>query len=459
MKTISLSLFILCTVVYNHSHISAVKNDKLLIVTDIKSLISRRSTPTFSTSSGTERTTDLHKVGVNAPYSQPSIKLPSFRDKPYFRSRLRNSLAYITSRFEKDLLKDGSVWIDYNPKQTSKRSKNFPQASYEVGDDIYELDDEDEEYSDNSSSGMKRRIQFWNRPSSDGTSVTPSKDNGDSHDHDNEHPMRTDEWLIRVTLSPFLNTKRLRSEGMLFPQSDIKKNREENNNTRVYSTNNTPSMRKKEQIMIFSRTGYVLLLESSAQRTHENTMDSNNCDLHQLQTSRRITTVGKWHIDATGVSWDIPVHILDYNSNTYNNNNNSINNSRICVDNHPEKYRMTQSKEIDDYGDDVDSDLSDETIQSFSNMKSTVLHYHADIHLSKFQERPRMFKGVITRDHFHETVLPIKLFGQTQQLLFRKNLFRPVVATFTAEGIGEDTVDFSYKKRGFGLNGNSIGNK
>ena len=28
----------------------------------------------------------------------------------------------------------------------------------------------------------------------------------------------------------------------------------------------------------------------------------------------------------------------------------------------------------------------------------TVLHYHADIHLNKFGERPRMFKGVITRD-------------------------------------------------------------
>jgi len=34
-----------------------------------------------------------------------------------------------------------------------------------------------------------------------------------------------------------------------------------------------------------------------------------------------------------------------------------------------------------------------------------------------------------------------------------KGWFRPVVATFTAVGIGEDTADLSYRERGVGLSG------
>ena len=64
----------------------------------------------------------------------------------------------------------------------------------------------------------------------------------------------------------------------------------------------------------------------------------------------------------------------------------------------------------------------------------TILHYRAIIHLQKFSERPRMFRGVISRDRFSCSWLP-------------KEWFRPIVATFVASGDSEDTLDLEYRQR------------
>jgi hypothetical protein len=52
--------------------------------------------------------------------------------------------------------------------------------------------------------------------------------------------------------------------------------------------------------------------------------------------------------------------------------------------------------------------------------------------LNPFGKAPRMMKGAIVRDNVRWGV---------------KNLFRRVVASFTAEGVGEDTLDTSYANR------------
>ena len=93
---------------------------------------------------------------------------------------------------------------------------------------------------------------------------------------------------------------------------------------------------------------------------------------------------------------------------------------------------------------------------SVEGWRTTTLHYRADIHLNKFGERPRMFKGIITRDRYSiigdvpEGSKKASLFGRN--LPTRTSLFRPVVATFEACGIGEDTVDLSYRERSSGGN-------
>lgn len=63
---------------------------------------------------------------------------------------------------------------------------------------------------------------------------------------------------------------------------------------------------------------------------------------------------------------------------------------------------------------------------------SVILQCHADLILNPFGKRPRMVRGTIVKDD-------------------GRKWFRPVVATFSGEGIGHDTADVSYKERGFGL--------
>jgi hypothetical protein len=72
-------------------------------------------------------------------------------------------------------------------------------------------------------------------------------------------------------------------------------------------------------------------------------------------------------------------------------------------------------------------------LQQANDTFALVLVCHADLILNPFGKRPRMVRGTIVKDDG------------------RSKWFRPVVATFSGEGIGQDTADVSYKERGFGL--------
>lgn len=231
-----------------------------------------------------------------------------------------------------------------------------------------------------------------------------------------EHPLRTDEWLVKVTMSPLLLPRN--REVDLFPDSIAIDDEDDAAVNSSSLKRNRFGVKQKgmNQVLKFSKNGYVILIEDSndctgpeyvtIQKSHSSRIvkkfdewvqrrqyvdiDTDETSEDSI-TSRRVTKIGKWKMGTNGVSWSMPVR--------------------------------------------VESDDSPEGVA-----KTTTLHYHADIHLSKFQEQPRMFKGVVTRDRF-------------PGIGIRKDLFRPVIATFTAEGIGEDTADISYKKRGFGLKG------
>ena len=220
-----------------------------------------------------------------------------------------------------------------------------------------------------------------------------------------EHPLRTDEWLVEV---------KFRKESELFPSLPRKFSRK--------GKNRDDKTRTIEQIFKFSDNGYVILVEdpndgngSERDAQIENEKEKRsifNCNPRFLfknyngsrseeikrgnferKKNRRVTKVGTWKMNTNGVSFSIPVRV------------------QMLEDSFSPK------------------------LQTKSNIVH--LHYHADVHLSKFQDQPRMFRGVITRDRLHG--------------LLRKDLFRPVVGQFCAKGIGMDSLDTSYKSRGVGL--------
>jgi len=268
-----------------------------------------------------------------------------------------------------------------------------------------------------------------------------------------EHPMRTDEWLLKIHLSPIVSS----SEAFLFPQCSA-------------STTANNTTRKPRQILRFSKNGYVLLMEDDTQPT-----TSDDTSTHQF---KRKTKVGKWQIGSSGISFHIPVMALSSDQNTGSTLSNITNSQseismiegNTCIEPNPsdtlsladgvskrENNKNTKNKvngdnrpQPDQWEDDDDDDLEDmpkyqpRNGNVDTNVKTTMLHYHADIHLHKFGECPRMFRGVVTRDRFNA-------FSRSRFAL-PSHWFRPVIATFTAEGIGKDTIDIMYKDRGFGVN-------
>jgi hypothetical protein len=226
------------------------------------------------------------------------------------------------------------------------------------------IDEQDlQQHVSESSSTKKKEKQKRSSPRKNGRKNAKMKHEEMKHEID-EHPMRTDEWMVDITLSPFLFPPSLKKEAQLFPESS------HSLNTSLCLDGLAKSwkgQRRKRQFFKFATNGCVLLFEND---------DS------------RMTRIGRWHIDTHGISWVVPIQT--------------------------------------------------------SNNRRTTLHYHADIHLNKFQKRPRMFRGQVTRDRFADIQI-------TDKIRFPNYMFRPVVATFTAEGVGKDTVDTSYKNRGFGV--------
>ena len=196
----------------------------------------------------------------------------------------------------------------------------------------------------------KHRLRVWKNSktrkesppstlSDDSLAESPTKgtmpDNSPlTSDYDEEHPMRTDEWQLDVQLSRLFP----KEEGEMFPECYI----DRTDQTKKHSTSGSY---RKRQVMQFARNGYVKILDEGS---------SNTATTGKKQKPK----VGKWRIGHSGVAFDIPVQVNVKRKKGSKNDNN------------------------------------DDKLLS----RMTVLHYHADIHLNKFGERPRMFKGVITRD-------------------------------------------------------------
>lgn len=325
-------------------------------------------------------------------------------------SAFTSILSFTTLRqFEKEEDEsDCNLWVDIETIDKNDHQENeYDDDIFQNGDDI--IDDSDQDEITNTVKEMKNQKINWWKKAKDIFSNCPeplndSIDELSQMEESDEHPMRTDEWLVKVKLSPFCILPRdVDREGSLFPQSFHHRLGRRKRTARI-----------KEQVMKFSKNGYVILIDKI--ENGDNLRNGNNSTL--IENGQRIITAGKWHMDVNGISWTMQVNLP-------NSNNNPCQDLNTMID-----------KNTDD--DVILTNAQD------SLSKTTRLYYHADIHLSKFQSKPRMFKGIIVRDRF----------CSTNRVGIFKNLFRPVIASFTAEGIGEDTLALSYKKRGFGL-GNS----
>ncbi|KAL7448630.1 hypothetical protein ACHAWC_000784 [Mediolabrus comicus] len=206
-----------------------------------------------------------------------------------------------------------------------------------------------------------------------------------SSQYDDEHELRTDEWELDIRLSRLF----AQEAQELFPESCADGRERDGKSSSTYRKLSSNDRYRKRQVMTFARNGYVKVSDMNNQ---DDRIDNNTTPPRNNNRPR----VGKWRIGHSGVAFDIPV-LISANRKSSGSNSDKV----------------------------------------MSPKEMTVLHYHADIHLNKFGERPRMFRGVITRDR-HSSFLP-------------PNLFRPVIGTFSAEGIGHDTVDTSYKARAISL--------
>jgi hypothetical protein len=300
------------------------------------------------------------------------------------RTRPRTSsvlpLACTVNKFEREEVArrnaGAGMWID--EAEDEEDEEDFELDDYEFDSS---LDKEVEDYG--GGKGQRENLNRWNMKS--------RHEEGEEMEEE-EHPMRTDEWIVQINISPLLLPGKGRNEAKLFPNSSSKVD------------NGHVPKRERKQKMKFSKNGFVVIEEE---------VESN---------APRRTKVGKWKMDSTGIAWEIPVQLAG--------------------------GKATLSTDDDDIPDILDPELR-ELGKDVRNMESTTLHYHADIHLSKFQDQPRMFKGVVTRDRYHDKHLKLPFNKRT--FVLGRNIMRPVIATFTAEGIGEDTVDTKYKERGIGV--------
>lgn len=270
-----------------------------------------------------------------------------------------------------------------------------------------------------------------------GKFMTDKRDGHPSQEKD-EHPMRTDEWLVQVKLSPLLSAGRKAREANLFPQSVLRYTNEvEEMKARGNASIPSAITGKLDQMMKFARNGYVMLMEDADQTNSQNYINNHDPPTENKdQIKTRITRIGKWKLDTAGISWDIPIKVSStkYGSDQImTRGNHQIHDGMPKLSSSDENLKQSKPS------------------QPHTISKWTVLHYHADMHLSKFQQQPRMIRGTVTRDRLNEFSVPL-FFGGTKKFILGKHLFRPVIGTFSAEGIGVDTIDFSYKNRGFGLN-------
>ena len=235
--------------------------------------------------------------------------------------------------------------------------------------------------------------------------------------YDEEHPMRTDEWFLDIRLS-WLSS--MMNEGDFFFLPGNENDEDECNSSCSSSSNNiieritSAKYYRKQQIMQFARNGYVRVIDGDERDGGSISSGGSSRGIGGISGNsgkrKNKSRVGKWRIGHSGVAFDIPVTVSSRGG----------------------RWKKEKIMSGDGGGSCEDGNRT-----VLSKKRMTVLHYHADIHLNKFGERPRMFRGVITRDR-HSSFLP-------------SNFLRPVVGTFSAEGIGHDTSDTSYKERAISL--------
>ncbi|KAL7530434.1 hypothetical protein ACHAWF_003372 [Thalassiosira exigua] len=233
---------------------------------------------------------------------------------------------------------------------------------------------------------------------SDGTTSNADAD-GDGDGYDEEHPLRTDEWLLDVQIPLLASIE----ERELFPECWRRRRRPGEDGGEGEGTGRkergplggrTGGPRRRRQVVQFARNGYVKVL-----RDVDADVRTGGATRGGIVDGPRI---GKWRMGrGGGVAFDVPVVLP--------------------------AARRTSTPAAGGKDDDRSKDVR----------TTTVLRYRCDVHLNKFGERPRMFRGVVTRDR-HSSFLP-------------PSFLRPVVGTFSAVGIGRDTADVSYRERAISL--------
>ena len=202
----------------------------------------------------------------------------------------------------------------------------------------------------------RRRKRSEDKSTEEESSPTSKQSTGDttnnnddiihSSQYDDEHELRTDEWELDIRLSRLF----AQEAQELFPESCADRRERDGKSSSTYRKLRSNDRYRKRQVMTFARNGYVKVSDNQDDRIDNNTTPPRNNNRPR---------VGKWRIGHSGVAFDIPV-LISANRKSSGSNSDKV----------------------------------------MSPKKMTVLHYHADIHLNKFGERPRMFRGVITRDRY-----------------------------------------------------------
>jgi hypothetical protein len=262
-----------------------------------------------------------------------------------------------------------------------------------------------------------------------------------------EHPLRTDEWEIHykaglwksaakqeyiLTFDPLY--KILRTCLMQHPCVTSEQPHRRLVGEMMIRKDKPPSEEGATEVR-FHKNGFCKFSPVAFHSFHFNegvrTSRSSKCKAEGKSSLRIYPHIGRWKLNNHGcISWDVPISILleKYSSN--------------C---------STDSKDVDD------SHTLDHKMSIESNIVAfTTLHFVADLHINRFGSRPRMHKGVVTCDRLVPSCLCC-CYDEKKKGINGKNkplsptLFRSVIGSFVATGVGIDTLDNTYKHRKMGL--------
>lgn len=263
-----------------------------------------------------------------------------------------------------------------------------------------------------------------------------------------EHPLRTDEWEIHykaglwksaakheytLTFDPLY--KILRTFLMQRPFITCEQQHRRLAGGMMSRKDKTPSSEEDATAVRFHKNGFCKFSPVAFHSFHFNegvrTSRSSKCKTEGKSSLRIYPHIGRWKLNNHGcISWDVPISILLENYST-----NCSNDSKDVYDSNTLDHKMS-----------IESNI----------VAFTTLHFVADLHINRFGPRPRMHKGVVTCDRLVPSCLCC-YYDEKKKRINGKNkmlsptLFRPVVGSFVATGVGVDTLDNTYKHRKMGL--------